>query len=287
MNFTLGANWYKKKDLTWNTNIVFSKVRQKITELPIAPFTTSGQTLNGDQNSLFYIKEGELYGSIYGYRMLKSLEEMAQQLPADKSISDYEINSDGYVIPKGTQGTAQEMPVKKLNADGTPWHGVIGNGTPDFLMGISNTVAWKNIQFYLLLDWKQGGDVYNGKEQRLAFNNVSKRQDMTGVPDNLKKVAAYVGAINGFYDANNGNAYWVEDGSYLKVREVALGYSLPSQWLKGFAKGITARVVGRNLLTFTKYSGYDPEVGSLRFPIDGIYANPLYRNYAFSLTLNF
>lgn len=285
--FTLGANWYKKKDFTWNTNITFSKIRQKITELPIAPFTTSGQTLNGDQDKLFYIREGELYGSIYGYRMLKSLEEMAQQLPADKSISDYEINSDGYVVPKGSQGTAQEMPVKKLNADGTPWMGVIGNGTPDFLAGISNTVTWKNFQFYLLLDWKQGGDVYNGKDQRLAFNNVSKRQDMTGVPDNLKKVAGYVGSNTGFYDANNGNAYWVEDGTYLKVREVALGYSLPSQWVKGFAKGITARVVGRNLLTFTNYSGYDPEVGSLRFPIDGIYANPLYRNYAFSLTLNF
>lgn len=286
LEFTLGANWYKKKDFTWNTNITFSKVQQKITELPIAPYLAPSQQINGDQN-LFYIKEGEVYGAIYGYRMLKSLEEMAQQLPADKTINDYEINSDGYVVPKGSQGKANEMPVKKLNADGTPWYGRIGNGTPDFVSGISNTITWKNLQFYLLLDWKQGGDVYNGKEQRLAFNNVSKRQDMTGVPDNLKKVAGYIGSNSGFYDANNGNAYWVEDGTYVKVREVALGYSLPSQWVKGFSKGITARVVGRNLLTFTKYTGYDPEVGSLRFPVDGIYANPLYRNYAFSLTLNF
>src|SRR5690606_9630466 len=166
LEMTLGANWARKKDFTWNTSITFSKVRQKITELPIAPYLVSGgtQQINGDQN-LFYIKEGEVYGAIYGYRMLKSLEEMAQQLPADKSISDYEINSDGYVVPAGSQGTALEMPVKKLNEDGTPWHGVIGNGTPDFLAGISNTITWKNLQFYLLLDWKQGGDVYNGKEQ--------------------------------------------------------------------------------------------------------------------------
>ncbi len=284
--FTLGANWIKKQGFTWGSNIVFSKVQQKITSLPIAPYLTSGSDINGDQ-SLFYIKEGESYGAIYGYKMIKSLDEMAMQLPKDKTVGDYEINSDGYVVPKGSQGKANEMPVKKLNADGSPWYGRIGNGTPDFIMGITNSLSYKNFQFYLLLSWKQGGDIYNGKDQRLAFNNVSKKQDMTGIADNLKKVAGYIGSNSGFYDANNGNAYWVEDGTYLKVREVSLGYSLPSRLLNGFAKGITARVIGRNLLTLTNYSGYDPEVGSIRFPIDGIYANPLYRNYAFSLSLNF
>ncbi|HMR84694.1 MAG TPA: TonB-dependent receptor, partial [Niabella sp.] len=288
--FTFGANWIRNKDFSWNTNIVFSKVNQRITELPIAPYLTPGQQSNGDQ-SMFYIKEGEPYGAIFGYKMVRSLEEMALQLPAGKSISDYEVNSDGYVVPAGSQGTATEMPIKKLNADGTFWYGRIGNGNPDFIAGITNTLSWKGFQLYVLLDWKQGGDIYNGKEQRLAFNNVSARQDMTGVPDDRKKVAAYVGSNAGFYDANNGNAYWVEDGTYMKVREVALGYTFSAKSLSGFAngfvKGITARVVGRNLLTFTGYSGYDPEVGSIRFPIDGIYANPLYRNYAFSLTLNF
>ncbi len=285
--FTLGANWYKKKDFSWNTNIVFSKVNQKITKLPIPPYSPGGQDLNGDQGNLFRIAEGEVYGAIYGYKMIRTLEEMAQQLPEGKTIGDYEINSDGYVVPKGSQGTASEMPIKKLNADGTPWYGKIGNGNPDFIAGITNTVTYKNFQFYLLLDWKQGGDIYNGKEQRLAFNNVSKRQDMTNVPQDKKKVASYIGSNTGFYDANNANAYWVEDGTYVKVRELAIGYNLPSRWVKGFSKGINARLIGRNLLTFTNYSGYDPEVGSIRFPVDGIYANPLYRQYAFSLTLNF
>jgi len=47
------------------------------------------------------------------------------------------------------------------------------------------------------------------------------------------------------------------------------------------------KAIGRNLLTFTKYSGYDPEVGSLRMPYDGIYMNPNYRNIAFSLSFDF
>jgi hypothetical protein len=240
---------------------------------------------------MFYIKQGEVYGVIYGYRMVRSLEEMSAQLPAGKVIGDYEVNSDGYVVPKGSQGSATEMPIKKLNADGTPWYGRIGNGNPDFVAGITNTLNWKGFQLYLLLDWKQGGDIYNGKEQRLAFNNVSIRQDMSNVPSSLKKVAAYIGSNAGFYDANNANAYWVEDGTYLKVREVALGYNVPSRALGGLfngaIKGVNARVIGRNLLTFTKYSGYDPEVGTIRMPFDGIYANPIYRNFAFSLSLTF
>lgn len=287
LEMTLGADWYRKKDFTWSTNIVFSKVQQKISKLPIPEYAAPNQTINGDQNNLFRIVEGDYYGAIYGYKMIRTMEELAQQLPEGKTLADYEINSDGYVVPAGSQGTAAEMPIKKLNPDGTPWYGRIGNGTPDFIMGITNTVTWKNFQFYLLLDWKQGGSVYNGKDQRLAFNNVSAKQDMTHVPDHLKKVSAYVGSNAGFYDANNGNAYWVEDGTYLKVREVALGYSIPNRLVKGFAKGITARVIGRNLLTFTNYTGYDPEVGSIRFPVDGISANPLNRSYAFSLTLNF
>ena len=112
---------------------------------------------------------------------------------------------------------------------------------------------------------------------------------MTNVPAAEKKAAAYWGA--GMYDGNNANAYWVEDASYLKVREISLGYTVPAKTLSGifngFVKGINAKVVGRNLLTFTKYSGYDPEVGTIRFPVDGISANPIYRNIAFSLSFNF
>lgn len=286
--FTFGANWFKKKDFSWKTNIVFSRVQQRITELPIAPYLARGQDYNGDQN-IFYIKQGEVYGAIYGYRMVRTLEEMATQLPAGKTIADYVVNSEGYVIAAGTEGKTTELPIKKLNADGSLWYGKIGNGNPDFVAGISNILTYKNFQLYILLDWKQGGDIYNGKEQRLVFNYISQKQDMTNVPNGQKKAASYWGT--GMYDANFANAYWVEDGTYLKVREMSLGYTVPTKALggifNGFVKGINAKVVGRNLLTFTKYSGYDPEVGTIRYPVDGIYANPIYRNFAFSLQFNF
>lgn len=288
LEFTFGANWVKNKDFSWKTNIVFSRVQQKITELPIAPYLAGSQDFNGDQ-SMFYIKSGEVYGAIYGYKMVRTLDEMSKQLPSGKAITDFEVNSEGYVIAKGTQGKTTELPIKLLNADGSLWYGKIGNGNPDFVAGISNIFNYKNFQLYILLDWKQGGDIYNGKEQRLAFNYVSTLQDMSDVPAAEKKAAAYWGA--GMYDGNNANAYWVENGTYLKVREVAVGYTVTSKVLSGifngFVKGINAKVVGRNLLTLTKYSGYDPEVGTIRYPVDGIYANPIYRNVAISLSFNF
>ena len=211
-----------------------------------------------------------------------------KQLPAGKAITDYEVNNEGYVVPAGSQGKPTELPIR-LKENGADWYGMIGNGNPDFIMGITNTLKFKGFTLYFLLDWKQGGDVYNGKDQRLAFNLTSARMDMTNVPAAQKK--AYDYWFTGMYDKNDPNAYWVEDGTYLKLREVSLGYSLPSRLLnnatKGAVKGVNAKVIGRNLLTLTGYNGYDPEVGSIRMPYDGIYMNPNYRNIAFSLSLDF
>jgi TonB-linked SusC/RagA family outer membrane protein len=286
LEMTLGANWIKKQDFSWKTNIVFSRIRQRITELPIPPYVYSNADL-GDQY-MFYVKQGETYGAIYGYRFVRSLDEMSKQLPSGKTIKDYEVNSDGYVVPAGSQGKTTEKPVR-LQENGKDWYGKIGDGNADFNMGITNTFTYKGFTFYVLLDWKQGGDIYNGREQRLAFNLVSKRMDMTDVPQAQKKTYDYWSG--GLYDANNANAYWVERGTYLKIREVAIGYSLNKTLLNRLTgnavKGANIRVLGRNLATFTSYTGYDPEVGSIRVPYDGIFASPIYRNLSFSLTLDF
>jgi TonB-linked SusC/RagA family outer membrane protein len=277
---TLGANWLKKKELTWNTNIVFSRATQKITELPIPPY-------QGGADGLFYIKEGEIYGAIYGYDWVRTLAQMSQQLPAGKTIADYEVNSEGYVIEAGKSGTLTEKPIKLLDANGNLAFVQIGNGSPDFNMGISNTLNFKGLQFYLLIDIKKGGDVYNRKSQWLTRDSRNGIMDMTGVAADKRKVYDYFQA---FYDVNTNNSYWVEDAGFVKIREAAIGYTFQPKMLKMFNntfKGITARVIGRNLLTLTDYSGYDPEVGSIRNPYDGTGQYPNFRNVAFSLTLEF
>ncbi|WKZ58900.1 MAG: SusC/RagA family TonB-linked outer membrane protein [Cyclobacteriaceae bacterium] len=284
LEMTLGANWMRTNNFSWSSNVVFSRVRQKITELPIPAYWLN--PVSGDVTA-FRVAAGETYGAIYGHRMVRTLAEMANQLPEGDVIGDYVVNSEGYVIAAGTEGTVNERPIL-YQENGEVWLGKIGDGNAKFIMGIANTLTYKGLSFYMLLDWKNGGDVYNSNDQRLAFNNISKRQDMTNVPDDQKKAASYWSV--GMYDANFANAYWVEDASYLKLREVAIGYTIPAKVLSGFLngtiKGVTIKAVGRNLYTFTGYSGYDPEVGTVRQPIDGIGANPIYRTIAFSLGFN-
>jgi TonB-linked SusC/RagA family outer membrane protein len=280
LELTLGANWLKKKDFTWNTNIVFSRITQKITELPIPPY-------QGGADGLFYIREGEVYGAIYGYDWVRTLAQMEKQLPTGKTIADYEVNSDGYVVPAKSQGTVSEKPVKLLDDKGNVAFVKIGNGNPDFNMGISNTIGYKGFQLYVLVDIKKGGDVYNRKSQWLTRDSRNGIMDMAGVDPSKKKTYDYFQA---FYDVNTNNSYWVEDAGFIKFREVALGYTFPQKTLgvfKGIVKGASARIIGRNLLTITDYSGYDPEVGSIRNPYDGTGTYPNFRNLAFSLSLEF
>ena len=285
LEFSLGANWMNKKDFRWSSNIVFSRIRQQITDLPISPYVF-GDTDGGGQQ-MFYIKGNETYGAMYGHTWVRSLDEMSKQLPTGKTIADYEVNSRGFVVPAGSQGKLTEKAIKKLDDKGAILFGKIGDGNADFNMGLSNTLNYKGATFYFLLDLKKGGDIYNAKGQWLTRDLRNPEMDQSGVAQSDKKAYDYF--LN-FYDVNTPNSYWVEDGTYLKLREVALGYTFPLKSLNvfgGVVKSITAKVVGRNLLTFTDYSGYDPEVGSLRQPYDGTYKYPNFRNYAFSLSLDF
>lgn len=277
---SLGANWITKKDFSWNTNIVFAQIRSTITELPIPQYQSG-------PDGLFFIKQGERYGAIYGQDWVKSLDQMSKQLPVGKTIADYEMNSDGYIIPKGTSGTINEKAIKLLDANGNLAFVQIGNGNADFNMGITNTLRYKNFSFYFLVDIKSGGDVYNRKSQWLTRDNRNGIMDMAGVEASKKKTYDY---FLQFYDVNTNNSYWVENAGFIKLRELALGIDLKEKDLKvfkGAIKGANIKIIGRNLFTITDYSGYDPEVGSIRNPFDGTGTYPNFRNVAFSISLNF
>jgi TonB-linked SusC/RagA family outer membrane protein len=288
---TLGANLINKKDFSWNMNIVFDRNRTKITKLDIPAYQTGPE--GQDANKAFYIREGETFGVMYGSVFLKSLEQLAKQidLMPGESVNDYEVNSDGYVIPKGTAGTVDEKPVKMLDANGNVLYTKIGNSNPDFKLGFSTTLNYKGWGLYMLFDWKQGGQIYNKTAQWLTRDNRNAIMDQFGKAQEDKKTVDYYQA---FYDINDFNDYWVEDAGYVKLRELSLSYTFNKDILKSVSgkliRDAKLSLVGRNLLTFTKYSGYDPEVGTT----DGsqIYAYdfmgyPNFRSYSVSLELKF
>jgi hypothetical protein len=287
----LGAQIIKSKDLKWNARLIFDKVSTKVTQLDIPSFQYGPQGQEADK--LFLMAEGEEFGTMYGYHFLTSLDEMAAQLPDGETIDMYEINSDGYVVPAGSQGTDYEIPVVLKDENGQNAVVKIGDGTPDFNLKLTSTLKYKNFSFYMLWDWKQGGDIYNKTAQWLSRDNRWAEMDQYGKPEYEKKTVAYYKA---FYFVNEMNDFWVEDGTYLKLRELSLYYTLKKSALEnvlgGFIKGIKIGFIGRNLLTFTNYTGYDPEVqtwtstGSQYYPYD-FAGYPNYRTFSGSLELKF
>ena len=160
--------------------------------------------------------------------------------------------------------------------------GKVGDATPDFQMSFSSDLQYKRFSFGFLLDWKQGGDIVNLTEflYDIGQNTVDY---LEAGKDRFA-----------FWAAGNTAAY-VQDGSYLKLREVTLAYNLPESLTRGLF-GSSVRytrlsVSGRNLLRFTGYRGLDPEVSN--FSNQAIVRNidvapfPPSRTFYFSIDLGF
>ncbi|HDZ41099.1 MAG TPA: SusC/RagA family TonB-linked outer membrane protein [Bacteroidetes bacterium] len=268
---TLGAELVNTPNFGWNANLTWDRVRQKVTELNVAPFTTGARGNAGDPG-VFFITEGAVFGTFSGEEFLRSMDDMAAQIallsdPGERyegyTIDDFTLNSDGYVIRVGTEGTVNEIPVKFYDESGNPETRTIGDANPDFRMSLANTFRIWDFSLYVLLDWKQGGDIYNLTNQWMYRDNRSADMDQFGKPANEKKAVDYYKAL---YNVNTYNNHFVEDGSYLKVRELAVYYNvnrdLLGRIMNGFIKNLRIGFTGRNLYTFTRYSGFDPEVGS-------------------------
>jgi hypothetical protein len=264
-----GAILLDANNMRWTANLNFDRTRQKVTEINF-PSRLVGP---GEQsNGIFFLTEGENFGIMYGRRWVKSFAEL-QKNPAYATAveTDYEVNSDGYLIRKNTDGSSRigtptEAPIRYFETnDAGQLVGDfnIGDTNPDFNFSISNTFSWKSLSVYALLDAQVGGQLYNLTKQ-WTFRELRHGDfDQRGVAASKQKAVTYYQAL---YDANNANEYFVEDGGYVKLREVAVNYTLNRKQLGFLGESIDRvrfGIVGRNLLTFTKYSGYDPEVSGL------------------------
>jgi TonB-linked SusC/RagA family outer membrane protein len=157
------------------------------------------------------------------------------------------------------EGKSATQIVNDFDGDGTL--DVVGNGEPDFRVGWSNKVTWKQLELNTLLDWQKGSDIVNLTRLLYDFGQVS--------PD-------YVGAGEARLEAFSAGDMrpYIEDASFVKLREVAVSYNAPETWTKDALSVDWLRVSlsGRNLMTWSSYSGLDPEVSNFG-------NQPIGRNY--------
>ncbi|MGB5262055.1 MAG: TonB-dependent receptor, partial [Lutimonas sp.] len=149
-----------------------------------------------------------------------------------------------------------------------------GSGQPEFEAGFSLNLEYKNFDFYAQLYYSYGAEIYNGARYFAYTQGRHKEQFYQWSPQNSDSDIP-TNRINGYH--NNVRAYsdyWLEDGTYLRIRNLSLGYTLPHSVDFGVEKA-RFYIAATNPFTFTEYNGYDPEVGG-----DGIFTRGLDRgNY--------
>lgn len=154
--------------------------------------------------------------------------------------------------------------------------GVVGDSEPDFRISWSNTISLGDLALTTLIDWQHGADVVN--VMRMEYDSAGNSPD----------VAAAERRYNAFNQ--EGIRPYVEDASFVKLRELAVSYALPTRLATqlGPLKRLEISLSGRNLWTFTRYSGLDPEVSNSGFAqisrIHDIAPSPPVRSYWISVT---
>ena len=304
---------FSKRDFSWDFSLTFDKVGQTYGKIDTPPYTRS---IANTALNLFRVEEGMPYGTIYGNQIVTDYSQLTLDDNGDvvndpnygegssnnKKPSDYSQNEDGYLVlttasanaSANTMGTEDEQALYIVNDNGIKTSQRIGDTNPDFNVGFTSTMKWKQFGLYVVVDWQQGGDVYNYTKQLLYFND--RHQDQADYAK-LGKHNQYSNGASQIYNGASASSHFVEDGGFVKVREISLSYTLDQQVMSSLGLGISNvlrkvkfGVTGRNLFTFTNYSGWDPEVAinenATNFRLDE-FSYPNFRTFTFSLELGF
>jgi TonB-linked SusC/RagA family outer membrane protein len=301
---TLEAQIVRRPDVSWRLGLVADRTRNTVTEFNRSCFTT---------NTIAFRCAGVGLGEMYGFSYIKD----RSQLPAaDKArANEFDVNDEGLLVwvgvdprtgqPKnfrqgvdsvlgwGRSSTGLSraygwgLPITLRDSTGAEAVVRIGDGNPRFRYGVSNNVTWKNFDVFTLVDVQVGGQAYNQTNQRMYQWARSKDVDQTGKPEELKKPVEYYVAL---YAANNPTDYFVENNGFVKLREVSVRYRLGGRALSLIspfgARGASISLIGRNLLTWTDYKGYDPEVGGTLVRLDS-FDYPRYRTFTGTIEITF
>jgi len=180
-----------------------------------------------------------------------------------RSISELVAEYEDIAGPKGADGKPTG-PDGKITADDRQ---IVGSPHPDYFGGLRNQFTWMGFDLNTFLEFSQGQEVFNlirlfsddgGYNLDNKITHVLKRWQKPGDVTDVPRAS-----FDGASEANDVSSRFVEDGSYVRLSEITVGYALPPS-LAQRARFDNARlyVSGRNLKLWTKYLGYDPDVNS-------------------------
>jgi len=303
LEFAISSTNISNKNFRWTTDFNMSFNRSKVLRIDgendYYQTSVSGGT---NSNVTFRAIVGHPLGEIYGYKT----DGVYTSNDFTQNGNKYTLN-DGVIYQKGSVKTSYKPgDIKFLSTagqtddKGTPVYNsndmtVIGNTNPDFTGGFKNTFSYKGLDLSVFMVFSYGNDIYNMSTQRFigpyqpCQNMLSETADRYTLLDpvtgkeatSLSRIAELNPNQNDksiLWSIHNDNKSlitgtfdrFVEDGSYLRISTITLGYSLPKKWINKInISSFRLYCTLNNMFTFTNYSGYDPEVsksGSIMTP---------------------
>jgi TonB-dependent starch-binding outer membrane protein SusC len=251
--FALNTQIADKRDFKWNFIVNFGKQTSEITAVRGAPVVlTSAAGSTG-----YVLQAGDKIGQLFGFLGLRSLTDKSPDgkdflLPQDQ-VGDYEVASNGWVVNKKTKAPY-------FSADQYSF----GDPNPKFNMSFINSLTFKNfVTLNFQFDWINGSHVYNQTKEWMYRDGIHSDYQ---VPFTINgETGAWSAFYRGVYaerSRNGTKSYFYEDASFVRLRNVELSFDLSKIFDLSFCKRLQLTVGGRNLLTFTKYTGMDPEINS-------------------------
>lgn len=273
---TINTKNVSTKDFSWNTsfNIAFPKTKVLALNDGVSSIYAKTWSINNDYLLQIGHPIGDMYGWVYdglytvddfNYNSSTNVYTLKPGVPVDAVTNA----QPGYLKLKDITGDG------KINDDDRT---IIGNAQPRFYGGLNNTFSYKGIDLSIFINWVQGNDIYNGNKLSNSvssqdYNNMfaynANRWMTVNADGQLVTDPAALAALNqgktipSWTGAGTLRLHdkMIEDGSFLRISNINLGYTLPKEWIRK-ARISNARiyVVAYNLHVFTKYTGYDPEV---------------------------
>lgn len=267
---TLGYHNKFSENFSWDSSLNFTKYENKVTDMAGLNIIKTTNTLAYSTVSVSRTQEGLPIGSFLGYEAVgiyRTDEDLLKYGHVDGSGNRVVLkNGTNSLLPDFVKG---DVIYKDLNNDGKIDQNDltnIGNPNPKFTYGFTNNFKYKNVDLSIFLQGTAGNKLLNLTRASGTMNSNLGTNYLTEAADfySANNLDASLPKPSSYDHINNAvSTRMIENGSYLRIQNVTLGYSLPSDIISKI-KLTRLRIYasGQNLFTFTKYTGYDPEVGA-------------------------
>jgi TonB-linked SusC/RagA family outer membrane protein len=285
LEITLTGTPVATKDFTWQASLNFSTVSNKVQTL------VNGEDIIGKYT---IVREGESYGSIYGFEYYGVNKENGNPVwvKGDGSLVQFDtFGSYDYAVYDPANPADVSQP-SSLSA--TTDRKILGSSLPKWYGGFNNTLTYKGFDLNVFFRFSGGNKIMNASRQssllNLDYSNNGKEilgrwQSKENPGDGLTPRIGY-GDDDPLFNPSSSDSHFVEDGSYLKLSNLTLGYNLPRRLLSKLdISKVRFYVQAQNLFTITGYTGLDPETSTRRgADWDGM---PQQRAYTLGVNITF